>query len=275
MTYPSLDAPSIIVASNGFSINNPNDGRYWAGAKNITTTNATLYSYTYEVTNILGQTLGWIPVNPGNMRFDYSAVNALAADLYFQNQSVTSFLVQNSMTKIEAGMNVTASLPQGNYTILPGADITFHAANSVILRAGMEVKNGALFKATADRFFKCTQYPNGRIGNKNEIRPEKSPISAYESTYVPDLLSQKDGITVYPNPFSSNFAVAYSIKAASAVVISVHDIAGNEIARFESNGPLNTGSYQLQIDAGNLVSGIYVIKYISNGTINAFKIIKK
>jgi hypothetical protein len=77
------------------------------------------------------------------------------------------------MNIIEAGNNVRASLPLGDYVLQRGANATFHAGNSVTLKCGFQVLNGASFTAAADRFFKCTQFPNGRIGNNISIVPEK------------------------------------------------------------------------------------------------------
>jgi hypothetical protein len=76
ITYPSTPNPVIICSSNGFTLANPNDGRHWAEAINITNTSATLRTYVYYGYNVLGQELGWIPTAPGNITFSYVVVGS-------------------------------------------------------------------------------------------------------------------------------------------------------------------------------------------------------
>lgn len=76
VTYPNTLNPVIIASSNGFTAANPNDGRRWADAINVTATSATLRTYVYKGYNSSGQDLGWIPTTPPNISFTYTVVGS-------------------------------------------------------------------------------------------------------------------------------------------------------------------------------------------------------
>ncbi len=76
ITYPSTPNPVIICSSNGFTQGNPNDGRHWAEAINVTSTSATLRTYIYYGYNSIGQELGWIPTSPSGVSFSYVVVGS-------------------------------------------------------------------------------------------------------------------------------------------------------------------------------------------------------
>jgi hypothetical protein len=69
--------------------------------------------------------------------------------------------------------------------------------------------------------------------------------------------------------------VDYSLDELSTVTILLLDLKGNEIVKFESNGSLEQGGYQLQIEANNLAPGMYVLKYITDKKIETLSIIKQ
>jgi hypothetical protein len=76
ITFPNTSNPVIICTSNGFDLANPNDGRRFAEAINVTNTSATLRTYVYYGYNSIGQELGWIPTAPSNIKFTYCVVSS-------------------------------------------------------------------------------------------------------------------------------------------------------------------------------------------------------
>jgi Secretion system C-terminal sorting domain/Abnormal spindle-like microcephaly-assoc'd, ASPM-SPD-2-Hydin len=60
----------------------------------------------------------------------------------------------------------------------------------------------------------------------------------------------------YPNPFNPSTKIKYIIPFTSLVQLKIFDLLGNEIATI-INEQQDAGSYEVEIDASNLVSGVY------------------
>ena len=63
----------------------------------------------------------------------------------------------------------------------------------------------------------------------------------------------------YPNPFNPSTSIQYSTGNRQFVTLKVYDILGNEIATL-LNEDVESGNHNLNFDASNLKSGIYVYK---------------
>lgn len=61
----------------------------------------------------------------------------------------------------------------------------------------------------------------------------------------------------YPNPFNPSTTISYSIAERSNVTIKVYDMLGKEVATLV-NGVQDAGSHNVQFNASNLASGMYV-----------------
>ena len=84
------------------------------------------------------------------------------------------------------------------------------------------------------------------------------------SSEVPDgyELSQN-----YPNPFNPSTVINFSIPTSGLVTVKVFDILGQEVAEL-INEVKAAGSYQVDFNAANMSSGMYVYR-ISSGKFNA------
>ena len=100
ITYPNTPNPLIICTSNGFNLANPNDGRRFAEAINITNTSATLRTYIYYGYNSIGQELGWIPTSPSNIKFTYSIVSSPTPVNYELQRPINDNTNLNLLTNI-------------------------------------------------------------------------------------------------------------------------------------------------------------------------------
>jgi len=63
----------------------------------------------------------------------------------------------------------------------------------------------------------------------------------------------------YPNPFNPTTTIKYSVPERSNVLIRVYDILGEEVARLV-NTTQDEGSYEVNFDASNLASGMYIYR---------------
>jgi hypothetical protein len=71
----------------------------------------------------------------------------------------------------------------------------------------------------------------------------------------------------YPNPFNPTTLLPFDVPRESQVDIVIYNIVGQEVARPVS-GKYAAGSYQVNFDAGNLPSGVYLVK-MSAGAFSA------
>lgn len=235
VTFSYSSSPLLSVSSNGFSAANPNNGTYWAQAINITNTSARLRTFVYNLISTSGQSVGWIPAHPLDVRFSYHVVNAVSTNIFLQNQTVsTGTQVHNAMNTIEAGRNVTNAVPVGDYIVEGDANVTLHGGNSVTLGPGTIIRPGpnGYFEASVERFFTCTQFPMGKKANDDgdfppvvrnyEAERLNNSLEQLESSSDGSTLIQKTSISLrnYPNPFLDNTTVEYQIDKSELVTIS-------------------------------------------------------
>ncbi len=76
----------------------------------------------------------------------------------------------------------------------------------------------------------------------------------------------------YPNPFNPTTSIKFAIPQNDFVSIKVYDILGNEIAVLV-NEELNAGFYNINFDASNLVSGLYIYRIQSNNFVDVKKML--
>ena len=63
----------------------------------------------------------------------------------------------------------------------------------------------------------------------------------------------------YPNPFNPNTSIEYSVPSNEYVSLKVYDILGNEIVTLV-NEQKEAGNYEVNFDASNFVSGVYIYR---------------
>ncbi len=61
----------------------------------------------------------------------------------------------------------------------------------------------------------------------------------------------------YPNPFNPRTSIRYDLSAPAIVSLRVRNIAGQEIGLSAPDAAMPAGSHVLEVDAGNLASGVY------------------
>lgn len=76
----------------------------------------------------------------------------------------------------------------------------------------------------------------------------------------------------YPNPFNPNTAIQYSLKSADIVALKVYNVLGQEVITLV-NEYKNAGKYQVNFNATNLASGIYIYQLKAGSFISSKKMI--
>ena len=63
----------------------------------------------------------------------------------------------------------------------------------------------------------------------------------------------------YPNPFNPTTLISYQLGADSYVSLIIYDLLGNEISTLV-NGYKSAGTFEVEFNACNLTSGVYIYK---------------
>ncbi|WP_142455898.1 T9SS type A sorting domain-containing protein [Gracilimonas mengyeensis] len=64
----------------------------------------------------------------------------------------------------------------------------------------------------------------------------------------------------YPNPFNPTTVISYQLAQNSTVNLKVYDMLGREVASLVSGERMAAGSHEVQFDASNLSSGMYIYR---------------
>ena len=76
----------------------------------------------------------------------------------------------------------------------------------------------------------------------------------------------------FPNPFNPNTAIKFAISEKSQVNLSVFNLLGKKVAVLV-DGNKNAGEYQVDFNAGNLPSGVYLYKLQAGNFSSSYKMI--
>ena len=78
--------------------------------------------------------------------------------------------------------------------------------------------------------------------------------------------------SAYPNPFNPATTIRYSLSATSELRLSVHDLAGREVALLH-NGLQEAGEHEQSFVAGSLPSGVYFLRLQNEGAVATQKLL--
>jgi hypothetical protein len=66
----------------------------------------------------------------------------------------------------------------------------------------------------------------------------------------------------YPNPFNPSTTIAFSLPRSASASLKVYDMLGREVGTLV-NGYTTSGMHEIQFNAANLASGIYLYRLTS------------
>ncbi len=166
---------------------------------------------------------------------------------YVQNGIITQPypLIYIAQDEIFSGQQVDPDInvPIGSYSIEPGANVTFRAANAIKLEDGFHAKNGSAFKAHCPTilYSPCT---TTSAGSRNSV--------ALTSLQSPENIITQEQLIVSPNPGTRIFKVEVKNNIGN-YFISITDIFGRKILEQNSNPGY------LLFDIGNQPKGMYIV----------------
>ena len=83
----------------------------------------------------------------------------------------------------------------------------------------------------------------------------------------------KFGLTIYPNPFSTETNISYTLEKEAKVLIELYDING-ALLKTVSQEVQSAGNHTTTINGSSLAGGVYVIKISIDGLVSSKQIIK-
>ena len=191
--------------------------------------------------------------------YNGGTVTKRAHDFYFQNQSENRAILKfESDGVIEAGYNVTTSVPVGNYNVVPNANVTFTSADEVILKDGFTAQAGSEFLASIASVSvpDCVHPSNGH-------RLDASANNSSNSE------SDKLNIVLFPNPTSGNFDIQIMNGIRNSLrEVYLLDMFGRQITRVEK-----AFRSRYEIDLTHHPKGVYFVKIIEGDRVAVKKII--
>ena len=89
---------------------------------------------------------------------------------------------------------------------------------------------------------------------------------------VAENLEKEETVTVYPNPANPISNICYNLVAPSHVKLEVYAVSGHKVATLV-NDYMPAGEYRSMFDGSTLASGTYLYRLVTDGIVNAGKIL--
>jgi len=215
---------------------------------------------------------GWISCNTTtNPNVAYGNSHWIMYDLgYEYTLKTTKLWNANEPTQLDNGIKdytIDYSLDGTNWINL--GTFTADQATGLSTYEGIE---GPDFNSTAARYVLITPTSNygGSCFGFSELKINiADPL---------DIIDEEDGFNamVFPNPFVDdvNIRIA-SLFEDQPLTYTLYDLLGRQITQNVINLTTDQDVYEIDINAGNLSAGIYILNVEQNNKIRTFKLIKK
>jgi hypothetical protein len=132
---------------------------------------------------------------------------------------------------------------------------------------GENVNMSAWFDDVPDNLLTVMKnYYEGTDSSMAGFFPDRMIQGGTEAEIIPAQFALKGN---YPNPFNPLTNIAFDLPADNSVSMAVYSISGRKIADLIDSQPMPAGSYELSWNAGDLASGIYIVR-MQYGNMSAY-----
>ncbi|MCR9067040.1 MAG: T9SS type A sorting domain-containing protein, partial [Cytophagales bacterium] len=101
--------------------------------------------------------------------------------------------------------------------------------------------------------------------------PWEDPCLISSVNYTPGFESLD--VKVFPNPFSNEFTVGYTLDENSDVSLEVINLLGQQVESVFDNVNQGAGEYNIGVNSSKLTEGIYLVKLTVNGESMTTKVV--
>jgi len=193
-----------------------------------------------------------------NLVFNYPEVFKNGADVTYRADN----LIQNN----------------NSFVVESGAEVKLLAGNTIVLKPGFEAKAGSNVQL---KLIPCnnTIYLSPENNNEEDTIITDNILQP-EIEEVTDFAIEKDEIfypaifSVFPNPTTDDFSLAYTLEETSFVKIDLFNMQGIHIKDFLQIVQQDAGVYFHNFSLSGLSSGVYVLIFKSSSKTLSTKIFK-
>lgn len=230
---------------------------------------------------------GWDPIMACQQNIEVMGNLWPAAD--WQDEEQIIIQAQNEIVAAPNGAitTVMGSWP-GHPNLNNNSDYVFRAGNRVRLLPGFSVELGNRFRAETGP---CLTGGDCGINHKREILPFDSDSFVYEYSGGKRIVKRKPDFSkeipkqeppkqidefsysYFPNPAFSNVTFRYNIPYKGYLKIELQTLSGKHINSLFNN-VITQGTYENQVNTGQLPNGVYFLKVMFDGNIYYEKIVK-
>ena len=235
-------------------------------------------------------------INLGKRRFTYTSASEkrkkryikvynLLGDPLFNTKGIgcKQNFVFNYPEVFKEGAEITYradNLIQNNNTFVveSGATVNLMAGNAVILKPGFKAEAGSNVHisimpcSTTTQMAPENDFGENQDGTNNIIQNQIEEIANFsiekDELYYPALFS------VFPNPTSDDFSLAYTLEENSFVQIDLYNMSGIHTKTFLQIVQQDAGVYFHNFSLSGLPSGLYILVFKNNSKTISSKIIK-
>jgi hypothetical protein len=108
----------------------------------------------------------------------------------------------------------------------------------------------------AEYWWRVKGYNTSGWGNFSKVQRFNTNIVSVEREEIPIEYALEQN---YPNPFNPTTTIQYSVMKRSTIQLVLYDILGREV-EILVNKEQDAGHYNIDFNAGNLASGVYLYK---------------
>jgi hypothetical protein len=183
----------------------------------------------------------------------------------FSNYTWSNGTLGFTVTQDPKALNLKGMLPQ---TISVGSFISL-TQNGLAVNTTIETIKGIsyVFFDAGNGNYVVTYAVTAPGGGNNAALAQITPIADSSATNFTNYLGQN-----YPNPFSQNTRINYSIAASNIVELILYDMQGRPV-KVLVNEIKKAGNYIYDLNTGNLAKGIYFYRIRSGSFVDVKKLI--
>jgi len=175
--------------------------------------------------------------------------------------NITTTYNSGSNEDFEVSNSITASNIVNN-----GAIVDYDAGYEIDLVDGFHAKYGCDFEAFIDG---CGNARKLGGSDNNPISDNSSTmLKTATTTFIPSEVTLSNN----PNPFSDITTIEYSLPNAQEVSLTISDMSGKVIQQLKKNELQDMGKHEVQFDARDLLSGLYLCTLQTDLTMQILKI---